>query len=183
MFNNLKSKKKFFCPNINKSRFNLFFKLLFIIPKIKIKTLSKLASVISRLSSVPRTYIFNKIYKLFYKIYANYLYKFCKKVSINKGKIKLNSVTYKVKGTFLYLQLNKGTKTGLTFLKFDDLSLEQQFQNYDIVTLDNHNLQDFNLYKSFFLKNNKVKLYLSQLTRSKNTNNFSYNFAYKSIIV
>jgi hypothetical protein len=145
-------KRKFLKNNLKK--FNLFFKLLFLLPNIKVKVLHKLLLIIKGLSYDCKKNLMIKIYKRFYKFYKDYLIRFLE-IYKNK-KFKKNITTYKIKGTFLFLEIQKKKNKAITYLKFDNSAKKQRIQYYDSVSFK-HNISDFSLYKSFFLRNSRIK--------------------------
>lgn len=164
----------------NKRKFNLYFKLLFLLPNIKIVIILKLIKIINKLPYLEKKNLIIKIHKKFKRFYRNYLINFVKK--FNNRKFKTNKVTYKILGTFLYLEINRKNKKGIIYLKYNKYQKGVKFKYYDSVFF-NQNLKDFSLYKSFFLKNNKIKWDLSKLTRKSFGKANKYKYAYKSIIV
>lgn len=176
----IQNKKAYSKFSNNLKKFNLFFKLLFLLPNIQIKLLHKLLLLIKKLSFSCKKNLIIIIYKKFQLFYKTYLIKFLK---IHKEKkLKLNITTYKIIGTFLFLEVQKKKNKAITYLKFDNSIKKQRFQYYDLVFF-NSNFKDFSLYKSFFLKNSRIKWDLSKLIRRKHEETNKYKFAYKSIFI
>lgn len=164
----------------DEKKFDLFFKLLFLLPNVKIKLLHKLILIIKKLSYNCRRNIIIKIYKKFHRFYKRYLIKFLK--IHRKKKFKPSVTTYKLEGTFLFLEIHKKKKGALTYLKFNNSRKKERYHYYDLVFF-NHDVSDFNLYKSFFLKNSRIKWELNKLKKRKDELTNSYEFAYKSIFI
>jgi hypothetical protein len=98
----------------NKESIDIFFKLLFLIQKKKIKLIKRILKLFFNMRLELRLYLFKRISKIFKIYFKNFLEKFLKEKKV----INSNIILFRIRSSFYHLQFNKKKNTGLLFLQF-----------------------------------------------------------------